>query len=361
MLQLYRDFFSHDLVAVAAANRALNQLTVAEITNPQRWWNDGAPHPRGLWGPVFGTVEAPQLASIRVRALHPAAIHAIAAFLNVSAATLADFSTWDSNNEELFLDRLARELVQRGAPLQLSEAAIVEVVPVPPPWQRPFIVATPPARDAWCGPINELWLAITWAALQNRRLLEIGSVPLIIVNNEQQRASALLATLFNQLNTPGTQPNTRPTAFALPVSPVPTAWPKAKAANVAGVLWLDAERLYVQRGMEDQIIHCNGELEARLPSCGRIVRSKVENRLYFEQFFGFSQAAPTPDEMATLFSLNETAPDGDGTPLGAPVAILDVTTLQWQRSGEEIEVNPWLTGDCPSFREQDNDDDDDLY
>ena len=199
MLQVYRDFFSHEHAAVAAANTALQALTVEEITNPQRWWNDGAPHPRGLWGPVFGTVAAPQLASIRVRVLHPATINAVAAYLNVSAVTLADFSTWDTNNEELFLDRLARELEQQGAPLQLRQAAIAEVVPVPPPWLRPFIVATPPARDAWCGPVNELWLALIWSALHNRRLLEIGSVPLIIVNNEQQRASRVFAALFRSM------------------------------------------------------------------------------------------------------------------------------------------------------------------
>lgn len=358
MSRILSGFFETDLAAIAQANASLLDPTApaadrssGEVRSASRWWQDHPPNPRGLWSPDLFAED--RYAHVAVNALHPATIDAVAECLKVSAESLRRFETWDTNHEDLFVDRVALELERAGAPAALRAAAIVRAVPVPPPSVRPFVDPAPPAVDRWCGPRNEAWLALVWRAARCRRLAEIGSVPFVIVNSELRAATAALAVVFEAMRT-GALPKPERVTFSLPVSPVPTAWPASMPSGVLGLLWLGDERLYVQRGVVDQIVRLDGAIESEIPACGRRVESRDGDHLAFGAWLDFG-SSDLLRALSELFPMRDDAPVGAGMPLGAPVARLELPSRTWLREGDAVVAEPWLYGDDPSFRELDDD------
>ncbi|WAS95544.1 hypothetical protein [Nannocystis punicea] len=200
---------------------------------------------------------------------------------------LADTDTCE-DPETTGLVALVAALERVGADPALVELAITRAVPVPPPGLRPFAGDLGPAMvDPWIGPLNEAWRTFLLAANQQLRLLEIG-VPPIIDMHAQRRVQERFEALVRWTASPpaSVRPWPEPAPLVAPVRLMgpPGRLPDEVGSEVVGLLFVDEERLFVQRPQASWLVNLAGEVLARFPTCGRIATSVHGSRLRMPQW-----------------------------------------------------------------------------
>ncbi|MCY1060170.1 hypothetical protein [Nannocystis sp. SCPEA4] len=185
---------------------------------------------------------------------------------------------------------LVAALVRVGADPALVDLAILRAIPVPPPGLRPFVADLGPAMvDPWIGPLNEAWRTFVLAANQQLRLLEIG-VPPIIEMHGQRRVQERFEALVQWTASPPAfrRPWPEPAPLAQPVrlmSP-PARLRDDVGTGVVGLVFVDDERLFVQRPHGSWLVTTAGDVLARFPFCGRIATSVHDTRLRMPAWIG---------------------------------------------------------------------------
>lgn len=185
---------------------------------------------------------------------------------------------------------LASALVRLGADPALVELAITRAVPVPPPGLRPFTADLGPAMvDPWIGPLNEAWRTLVLAANQQLRLLELEAPPIVLMHAQravQERFEALVGWTASPpaLARPWSEP--APLAAPVRLMGLPGRLPEDVGTQVVGLVFVDDERLFVQRPQGSWLVTAAGDVLARFPSCGRIATSVHGSRLRMPEWIG---------------------------------------------------------------------------
>lgn len=237
--------------------------------------------------------------------LHPALVPLVAAALRLSADEVREIArgrAWLDGDTARSIEEaephegsvatgpaaLAAALTRAGADAALVEVTVLRAVPLPPPGQRPFLGGLGPAMvDPWIGPLNETWHQLVQAAPRQLRLRELAA-PQVLQWHAQGMVQELFETVVAMTVSPPvvTRVWPEPTPPRAPVRLVgaPGKQPEDAGTAVAGLFFVDDERLLVQRPHGSWLVTRRGEVLARFPSCGRLATSVHGTRLRLSQW-----------------------------------------------------------------------------
>ena len=178
---------------------------------------------------------------------------------------------------------LEAALIRAGADPALVAMAVTRAVPIPPPGMRPFYGALGPAMvDPWIGPLNEAWRSFVSAAQSQLNLIEISPPPVILMAQQRVVQELFEAVVHATVSPPAaTRPWPEPEPISSPVHLVgaPSRLPEDVGTEVVGLIFVDDERLFVQRPHGSWLVTIRGDVLAHVPSCGRIATSVHGSRL----------------------------------------------------------------------------------
>ncbi|APR78292.1 DNA-directed RNA polymerase beta' subunit protein [Minicystis rosea] len=182
-----------------------------------------------------------------------------------------------------------RDALLRAGADALAEVAVLQAIPVPPPSLRPFTGALSKAMiDPWIGPLNEAWRGLLIEAGQQQRLAEIA--PPMFVHDAQRKVQELFATVVRMTVSPPPPappwPASRAPATPLPLQPTPENIPEGLSTDIVSVLFVDEDRLFIQRPRGSWLVTTKGETLAQFPTCGRIATSVHGSRIRMSSWIG---------------------------------------------------------------------------
>ena len=183
---------------------------------------------------------------------------------------------------------LESALARANASPELVDLTITRTIPLPPPGMRPFTADLGPAMvDPWIGPLNEAWRSFVLAAEKQLRLIELAPPPIILLA-AQREVQELFETVVQWTVSPPAAthpwPEPAPISAPVPLMGAPTRLPEEVGVAVEGLVFVDDERLFVQRPHGSWLVTTGGEVLARFPSCGRLATSVHGSRLRMPQW-----------------------------------------------------------------------------
>lgn len=184
---------------------------------------------------------------------------------------------------------LKSALEQAGADASLVDVAVTQAIPVPPPGMRPFSAGLSPAMvDPWIGPLNEAWRTMVERANKQLRLMELDAPPILSIH-EQGAVQRLFESLVKLTVAPPTVtrlwPEPEAPTASVRLMGAPGLIPDNAGTEVQSMIFVDDDRLFVQRPRGSWLVATSGAVLAHFPTSGRIATSVHGSRLCMPEWF----------------------------------------------------------------------------
>lgn len=203
----------------------------------------------------------------------------------VEALTEMDDDVVENTGPEALVARLKAA----GAGVDVCEAAVTRLIPVPPPGRRPFTGGLGPVMiDPWIGPVNEVWRSLVLRSNRQRRLAELAA-PAILDLNEQRSVQRLFERVLASTGEPPNPDRLWP-APKVPEHPTrlmaaPEVIPADADEHVVGLIFVDEERLFIQRPQRSWLVDArSGEVLREYATSGRMASSVHGVRLRMDRW-----------------------------------------------------------------------------
>lgn len=268
--------------------------------------------------------------------MHPALFAAAGSALAKSSEEIAVLARCDDERDDyeppFGAAAVAEALRARGADDDLIRACCIDVVPVPPPGDRPLVTldpaTCPTAVTPWLGAVNEAWIQLVSAAGHRARLEELGA-PGIIMHTQQralQRAfERVLAASSAERDLPRRWSEDHDDDAPFPAQRrlrgLPARMPEEPSSDPVALLFTDDAHLLVQSAASACVVSLDGKVTTPLPTLGRKAYSVHGRNVCCFDWIG----SPFDWDDGPNDAWWEKEEDGSGSP-GLDFTMLDAST-----------------------------------